>query len=104
MICGKSLPMLIKAGIQELRMSDSESKRFINNIDIIGSMTTTIAISEELKTKLKDLGRAGDTYEDVIRKMYEVTRKSILQAYLYDGSDCVSVDEAIARARKECHK
>lgn len=67
-------------------------------------MTTTIAISQELKTKLKDLGRAGDTYEDVIRKMYELSRKSIIQAYLHDTTDSVTVDEAIALARKECQK
>jgi predicted CopG family antitoxin len=64
------------------------------------SMATTISISEDMKEKLKDLGRAGDSYEDVIRRMYEVTRKHILLAYLYDESDSVSIDKAIAEARK----
>ncbi len=64
-------------------------------------MATTISISIDLKEKLKNLGRAGDSYEDVIRNMYEVTRKNILKAYLYDATNCVTADEAISRAKKE---
>jgi predicted CopG family antitoxin len=67
-------------------------------------MATTISISVELRDKLKNLGRAGDSYEDVIRRMYEVTSKSLLMAYLYDKSDSVSIDEAIAEARKKWQK
>ncbi|MFH1181489.1 MAG: antitoxin VapB family protein [Candidatus Woesearchaeota archaeon] len=63
-------------------------------------MATTISISVEMKEKLKNLGRAGDSYDDVIRKMYEVTRKNLLMTYLYDESDSVGIDEAIAKARK----
>lgn len=67
-------------------------------------MATTISISEEMKEKLKNLGRAGDSYEDVIRRMYELTRKNILMAYLYDESDSLGIDEAIAEARKKWPK
>jgi predicted CopG family antitoxin len=63
-------------------------------------MATTISISEELKDKIRNLGRTGDSYEDVIRKMYEATSKHLLLAYLYDESDSVSIDEALAKARK----
>lgn len=68
------------------------------------SMATTISISTELKEKLKNLGRAGDSYEDVIRRMYEMARKNLLLAYLYDESDSVSIDEALAEARKKWQK
>lgn len=60
-------------------------------------MATTISISNEMKEKLKNLGRAGDSYEDVIRKMYELTRKNILLSYLYDESDSISLEEAKKR-------
>ena len=63
-------------------------------------MATTIAISHELKEKIRNLGRTGDSYEDVIRKMYEVTSKHLLLTYLYDESDSMGIDEALARARK----
>ena len=67
-------------------------------------MITTISISTDLKEKLRNLGRGGDSYEDVIRKMYEMTRKSLLMAYLYDLSDSVTIDEAIGEARKKWQK
>ncbi|MFP4112401.1 MAG: hypothetical protein ACLFPQ_01735 [Candidatus Woesearchaeota archaeon] len=67
-------------------------------------MTTTIAISEDLKEKIRNLGRTGDSYEDVIRKMYEVAKKNILMSYLYDTSDSVPIDEAISDAKKKWPK
>lgn len=67
-------------------------------------MATTISISLDLKEKLRNLGRAGDSYEDVIRKMYEMTRKNLLVTYLYDLSDSLTIDEAIAEARKKWQK
>ena len=62
-------------------------------------MATTISISPELKEKLKNLGRAGDSYEDVIWKMYELTRKNMLLAYLYDESDSITIEEARKRLK-----
>jgi len=67
-------------------------------------MATTISISEDLKEKLRNIGRTGDSYEDVIRRMYELTRKNILLAYLYDESDSIPIDEAIAQARARWQK
>ncbi|MFH1175020.1 MAG: hypothetical protein V1725_07860 [archaeon] len=67
-------------------------------------MATTISISTALRDKLKNLGRTGESYEDVIARMYEATRKNLLLAYLYDTSDCVSIDEALAEARKRWPK
>ncbi len=64
-------------------------------------MATAVSISDGMKGKLKNLGRAGDSYEDVIRRMYEATRKNIMMAYLYDESDSICMDEAIAEARKK---
>ncbi|MFH1649966.1 MAG: hypothetical protein ABIA93_05435 [Candidatus Woesearchaeota archaeon] len=60
-------------------------------------MNTTISISMELKEKLKNLGRAGDTYEDVIRKMYEITKENLIHNWLYDMTDAIPIDEARKR-------
>ena len=67
-------------------------------------MATTISISSEMKERLRNLGRAGDSYEDIIRKMYDLTSKQILINYLYDTSDSVSIDEAIDEAKKKWQK
>ena len=77
---------------------------FINSIDFIDSMATTISISNDLKEKIRNLGKAGDSYDDVIRRMYEFTRKNLLMHYLYDESDSVSIDQALADARKQWPK
>jgi predicted CopG family antitoxin len=68
------------------------------------SMATTISISEDMKSKLRNIGRTGDSYEDVIRRMYEITRKNILLAYLYDTSDSIPIEDAIAQAKAKWQK
>lgn len=57
-------------------------------------MATTISVSKETKELLKNLGRTGDSYEDVIKRMYESTKKQLLINYLYDEEGCYSIDEA----------
>jgi len=60
-------------------------------------MASTISISKELKEDLKNLGRTGESYEDVIRRMYELTKKQLLLSYLYDTYNCITPDEARKR-------
>jgi len=60
-------------------------------------MNTTIALSKELKEKISKLGNAGDTYEDVLEKMYESARRNLIRDWLYDESNSIT----IAEARKE---
>ena len=67
-------------------------------------MVTTISLSEEMKEKIRLLGRAGESYDDIIRRMYEISRKQILIHYLYDETDSVSIDDAITEARKRWPK
>jgi len=58
-----------------------------------------ILISEEMKRKLKILGRKGDSYDDIIKRMYEDTRKNLLRNYLYDMSGSIIIDDAIKEAK-----
>ena len=62
-------------------------------------MSTTISVSKDTKEKLKNLGRTGDSYEDVIKRMYEMSKKQILLNYLYDESDSFTIDEARAQLK-----
>ncbi len=71
---------------------------------LIASMNTTISISQEMKEKLRTLGRAGDSYDDVIRKMYEITKRHVMLGYLYDETDSVSIEKAIADAKNRWHE
>jgi len=44
-------------------------------------MTTTIAISEETKELLKNLGIKGETYDDVIKKISVVYEEFLKRQY-----------------------
>ena len=65
---------------------------------------TTIQLSKEMKENLKNLGRAGDSFEDIISRMYTLTKKHLLMTYLYDESDSISIDEARKMLNKKWPK
>ncbi len=65
---------------------------------------STIRVSEKLKENLRNLGRAGDSFEDIISRMYALTKKNLLMAYLYDESDSVPIEEALKRAKAKYGK
>jgi predicted CopG family antitoxin len=66
-------------------------------MNVIAFMVTTISVSHETKERLKNLGRVGDTYEEVINRVLDINRVNILKTYLYDTSDSISIDEARRR-------
>jgi predicted CopG family antitoxin len=90
--------------MSQIELKQPKTVKYINYMDLTYHMTTTISISEELKSKLRNLGRAGDSYEEVITRMYEISKKNMLLSYLYDASDSISIDEAIARAKAKWQK
>mgnify|MGYP001558624491 CR=1 FL=1 len=61
---------------------------------------TTIAISKEIKEKIKDFGNKGETYSEVILRLLESARKKQLQDLLMNEKDTVSVDDAISNSKK----
>ena len=90
---------LIQRYFEKFGIFQKQNKKYINSIDYIISMTSTISISEEMKEKLRNLGKAGDSFEDVIRRMYEATKKTLLLQYLYDESDSLTIEEAKAQLK-----
>ena len=38
-------------------------------------MLTTIAISRELRDKIKEFGRKGETYEDIIKRIIRIAEQ-----------------------------
>ncbi len=67
-------------------------------------MATTISISEEMKENLKNLGRTRESYEDVIKRMYELTKKQLPLQYLHDETETTTIDEAIREAKAKWQK
>lgn len=62
-------------------------------------MATTIQINEDTKKKIQSFGNKGETYNEIINKIYSLAVKEQLREFLY-SDNAIPIDEAIARAKK----
>ena len=63
-------------------------------------MTTTIQISRETKSLISTFGNKEDTYDDIVKRLYDLAVKEQLREFLLSSKNCISLDEA----RKELEK
>ncbi len=68
------------------------------------NMTTTIQISEEVRDKIKSLGAKGETYQDIIERLYNIAVKEQLKELLMSSKDTISLEEARERLNKKWPK
>jgi predicted CopG family antitoxin len=66
-------------------------------------MATTIQVDEDTKKKLQTFGTKGESYNEIINRIYTLAVKEQLHEFLYAG-DAIPIDEAIARAKKRWSK
>jgi hypothetical protein len=66
-------------------------------------MATTIQIDQKTKEKLASFGKKGETYQDIINRLYDIAVQQQLHDLLYSGH-AVSIDSAIARAKQRWQK
>ena len=62
---------------------------------------TTIAISKDLRDRIKGLGMKGESYTQILEDMYEARKNQVISEILMDTSDCISIDDAIKELEKE---
>lgn len=66
---------------------------------------TTIAITKELKEKIKEFGTKGESYSEIIERLYKSAVERQLHDFLYkDDDNFISIEEALARAKKKWQK
>lgn len=63
-------------------------------------MNTTICIAKDTRDKIKEFGNKGDTYTDILEKLYKSAKERQLQDLLMDESNCIPIKKAIKRAKK----
>ncbi|MEK6899996.1 MAG: hypothetical protein AABX05_02620 [Nanoarchaeota archaeon] len=63
-------------------------------------MPTTIQISNETKSLISSFGSKEDTYEDIIKRIYNLAVKEQLREFLLSSENTISIEEA----RKELDK
>ena len=66
-------------------------------------MNTTISISLALRDKIKEFGHKGETYSEILERLYAAAKEQQLHALLFDAKVSSSIDDAIARAKKKWH-
>lgn len=67
-------------------------------------MNTTIAISPEIRDQIKELGNKGETYDDILAKLLNSAKERQLRELLMDETNCIPIEEAIAKAKKRWQK
>ena len=67
-------------------------------------MSTTIAISTEIRDRIKEFGNKGDTYDEILARLLNNAKERQLQELLMDTSDSVPIEEALERAKKKWQK
>jgi predicted CopG family antitoxin len=63
-------------------------------------MTTTIAVSEQIRDQLKEFGNKGETYDQVLARLLSNARERQLQELLMDTTNCLTVKEARAKLKR----
>ncbi len=61
---------------------------------------TTIQLSKETKEKISTFGLKGESYDEIIRKIYSLAAKEQLREFLLSSEGTISIEEA----RKELNK
>lgn len=56
-------------------------------------MNTTIQISKETKELISSFGSRDETYEDIIKRMYDLAVKEQLRDFLFSSKDTLSIKE-----------
>ena len=57
------------------------------------AQTTMIRISTQTREKLKEMGRMGETYDDVISRLHEKVFNKKVEKEMMDISDCILVED-----------
>lgn len=57
-------------------------------------MSSTIQISNETKKLISTFGSKEDTYEDIIKRMYDLAVKEQLREFLMSSEGTVTLEEA----------
>ena len=61
---------------------------------------TTIQLSKEVKDKISSFGVKGETYDEILRRVYSLAVKEQLREFLMSDEGYISIEEA----RKELNK
>ncbi len=62
--------------------------------------TTTIQLNKETKKRISSFGMKGESYDDILKRIYSLAVKEQLREFLLSSEGTISIEEA----RKELDK
>ncbi|MCR4327244.1 MAG: hypothetical protein NUV46_01540 [Nanoarchaeota archaeon] len=65
---------------------------------------TTIAITKDLKNKLSEFGNKGESYSEILSRMYKSAVERQLHDFLFSTKGFVQIEEAVEEANKKWPK
>lgn len=65
---------------------------------------TTIQLSREMKEKINSFGTKGESYEEILRRIYSMAVREQLREFLMSKEGFVPIEEAIKEADKKWPK
>jgi len=54
---------------------------------------STIQLSKETKRKISSFGNKGESYEDILKKIYSMALKEQVRQFLMDEKDSITLEE-----------
>lgn len=67
-------------------------------------MNTTIQVSKETKDLISTFGTKEDSYENIIKRMYELAVREQLKEFLLSSDNTITLEEARKRHAKKWSK
>ena len=65
---------------------------------------TTIQLSKETKDKISSFGVKGESYDEIIRRIYSLAVKEQLKDFLMSNESFIPIEEAIKESNKKWPK
>lgn len=65
---------------------------------------TTIQLSKETKDKISSFGVKGESYDEILRRVYSLAVKEQLRDFLMSDEGFIPIEEAIKEANKKWPK
>ena len=62
---------------------------------------TTIQLSKETKEKISSFGAKGESYDDILKRIYAIAVKEQLREFLMSDEGFIPIEEAIKEADKK---
>ena len=56
--------------------------------------TSTIQLSKETKNKICSFGIKGESYDDILKRIFSLAVKEQLKEFLMSDEGCISIEEA----------